>query len=59
MTVKEPEHITMIRDSVRRVLNDCAPLEKVAQWDRDDFISRDMLKPVSALGLCAVAVPKE
>ena len=59
MTSKEPEHITMIRDSVRRLVNDCAPLEKVAQWDRDDFLPRSVLKPVSDLGLCAVAVPEE
>lgn len=59
MNIQEPEHITMVRDSVRRLLDEIATPAHAAQWDKDDRIPRDMILPLAELGLCGMAVPEE
>jgi alkylation response protein AidB-like acyl-CoA dehydrogenase len=55
----ENEDIQALRDLVRRFLEKEVPPELAAQWDRDDLISRDWLKKLGDLGLCALGVPEE
>ena len=59
LTLQEPEHITMIRDSVRRLLAKQFPIESAAQWDKDDRIPREVMQPFIDLGVYAMAVPEE
>ena len=59
MNIQEPEHITMVRDSVRRLLDEIATPAHAAQWDKDDRIPRDLILPLAKLGLCGMAVPEE
>src|ERR1700758_1440095 len=59
MNAREPEHITMVRDSVRRLLAEQFPIERAAQWDKDDRIPREVMQPFIDLGIYAMAVPEE
>ena len=59
MNFGEPEHITMLRDSIRRMLEKHAPREQMAKWDADDKVPRSLMEPISALGVCGMTVPEE
>lgn len=59
MDFSEPEHLGMIRDSVRKMLEKAAPLEKVAEWDRTDSFPRENLRRLAELGVCALAVSED
>ena len=59
MDFQESEEIQSLRDSVRRfVARECTP-ELVAQWDREDLISRDMALKLADLGIFGMCVPEE
>jgi alkylation response protein AidB-like acyl-CoA dehydrogenase len=55
----EPEHVTMLRDSIRRMLEKHAPREQMAKWDEADRVPRSLMEPISALGVCGMTVPEE
>lgn len=59
MDFAEPEHISMIRESIRRFLDDHAPRQRVAEWDRADAMPRDLLTKIGELGLCSLTIPEE
>lgn len=59
MDFSEPEHITMIRDTVRKFVQREAPLEVVAKWDKDDRIPIEVHRKIGELGVCGVTVPEE
>lgn len=59
MKFAEPEHITMLRTSIRRMLERHAPRELVAKWDEEDAIPRSMMQPIIELGVCGMTVPEE
>ena len=59
MNFGEPEHVTMLRDSIRRMLERHAPREQMAKWDADDKVPRALMEPISALGVCGMTVPEE
>lgn len=53
------DDIELFRDSLRKFLDEVATPETVAEWDRTDEISRDVLEQLGELGVCAVSVPEE
>lgn len=59
MDFSEPEHITMLRESIRRMLDKHATREQMAQWDADDKVPRDLIEPIRDLGVCQMTVPEE
>lgn len=58
MELPEPEHIQMLRQSLRRFVTRCAPAEQVARWDREDHIPPELLQEIASLGVCGLTVPE-
>jgi alkylation response protein AidB-like acyl-CoA dehydrogenase len=58
MDLPEPEHIQMLRQSVRRFVEQSAPPEQLARWDREDRIPPEMLSEIARLGVCGLTVPE-
>lgn len=59
MDFGEPEHITMLRESVRRMLERHATREMMAKWDEEDKVPRSLMEHITALGVCGMTVPEE
>lgn len=59
MDFGEPEHIGMLRDSIRRMLERHAPREKMAQWDEADKVPRALMDHIVELGVCGMTMPEE
>jgi len=59
MDFTEPEHITMMRDSIRRFIARECPPEKIAAWDKADNVPMSLLPKMGELGLCTLTVPEE
>jgi alkylation response protein AidB-like acyl-CoA dehydrogenase len=59
MFIEEPEHIRMMRESIRRFLDDEAPRSLVAEWDRLDRIPKHFFERLADLGLGTLTVPEE
>lgn len=52
----EPEHIRLLRDSLRAFVAREMPAEKVRQWDRDHHFPADLWPKVAALGICGLTI---
>ena len=39
---QEPEHVSMLRNTLRQFIDKEMPREKVNQWDKDDYFPRDV-----------------
>jgi alkylation response protein AidB-like acyl-CoA dehydrogenase len=59
MDFTEPEHITMLRDSVRRFLDQEARPEHIDAWEKADHVPLSVHRKLGELGLCAVTVAEE
>lgn len=59
MDFGEPEHISMLRDSIRKMLEKHAPREKMAEWDEEDRVPRTLMEPIRELGVCGMTIPEE
>jgi alkylation response protein AidB-like acyl-CoA dehydrogenase len=59
MDFGEPEHIGMLRDSIRKMLERHAPREKMAKWDEEDRVPRTLMEPIRDLGVCGMTIPEE
>lgn len=59
MDFQEPEHITMLRDSLRRFVDQKAPVESVKVWDKRDLIPRELIGDLGNMGVCGLIVPEE
>jgi alkylation response protein AidB-like acyl-CoA dehydrogenase len=59
MDFGEPEHIGMLRQSIRRMLERHATREMVAKWDEEDNVPRSLMERITELGLCGLTVPEE
>lgn len=55
----EPEHIRMLRASIRRFLDKEAPRERMAAWDEQDKVPRALFDRIVELGVCGMTVPEE
>lgn len=58
MNFEEPEHITMIRDTVRRFVETEMPREAARQWDKENHFPRDVYGKLGALGMMGLTVPE-
>ncbi|WDS36947.1 acyl-CoA dehydrogenase family protein [Pseudoxanthomonas sp.] len=59
MIFNESEQITALRDMIRKFLEREAPLERVAEWDRQDKMPREIFDAMADLGICGLMVPEE
>ena len=55
----EPEHITILRNTIRQFIDKEMPRDKVNQWDKDDYFPRDVFDKLCALGVTSLTVPEE
>ena len=55
----DPEHIVMLRETLRRFLEKEAPRAKMAQWDREDRVPRALFDKIAELGVCGMTIPEE
>lgn len=53
------EEMEMLRDSLHKLLDEIAPPEAVAKWDREDYIPRDLVLKMAELGVCGLTIPEE
>lgn len=55
----EPEHIGMLRETVRKFLARETTPEMISGWDKEDAIPVEMHRKLGELGLCALMVDEE
>jgi alkylation response protein AidB-like acyl-CoA dehydrogenase len=58
MDFGEPEHIGMLRESIRRMLDRHATREQMAKWDEEDKVPRALMEHIRELGICGMTVPE-
>lgn len=56
---QEAEHVTMLRDTLRRFVEAEMPRELAQKWDRENDFPREIFDQLSALGVNALTVPEE
>ena len=56
---QEAEHVTMLRDTLRRFVENEMTREKAQEWDRENHFPREVFEKLSALGVSALTVPEE
>ena len=54
----EPDHVTALRESVRRFVAAEMPREKARQWDRDNHWPREVHAKLAELGVFGLTVPE-
>src|SRR5260370_28198408 len=54
-----PDHIPMVRDTLRRFVREEMPRAKAAKWDKDNHFPRDVLNKLAELGLMGLTVSEE
>lgn len=59
MDFTEPEHITLLRDSLARFLDQHAPRESARLWDKEDHFPEDVFKALGEAGMMSLVVPEE
>src|SRR6185369_13407552 len=59
MTVDRTEELDLYRDSIRKFLDRECPVEKIAVWEREDRIPRELLKSMAELGILGLTTPEE
>jgi len=52
----EPEHITLLRDTMRRFVKDELPPEKRRQWDREHRFPPELFEKLAATGVCGITI---
>jgi alkylation response protein AidB-like acyl-CoA dehydrogenase len=55
----EPEHITQLRDTLRRFAAAEMPREKVRAWDKANAFDRAVFDKLAALGVCGLTIDEE
>ena len=56
---QEPEHISMLRNTLRQFIEKEMPRDKVNQWDKDDYFPREVFDKLCELGVTSLTVPSE
>lgn len=59
MDFDEPEHVSMIRATLRRFVETEMPREAARQWDRENRVPADVMARLGDLGLMGLTVPEE
>jgi len=52
----EPEHIAILRDTLRRFVAAEMPRDQVRQWDREHRFPPELFRKLAALGVCGLTV---
>ena len=52
----EPEHVVLLRDTLRRFVADEMPPERVRQWDREHRFPPELFSKLAGLGVCGLTV---
>lgn len=53
---EEPEHITILRRQIKRLVNEEMPRDRVRQWDRDMHMPREAVRKLADLGVCGLTI---
>jgi len=53
---EEPEHITALRHTLRRFVEQEMPRERVREWDREHRTPPELFEKLAALGVCGITV---
>lgn len=56
---EEPEHITLLRATLRRFVASEMPREKRRQLDKEHSFCRETFKKLAELGVCGLTIPEE
>jgi len=56
---EEPEHITMLRETLRRFVQAEMPAERVRQWDREHRFPPELFRKLADLGVCGLTIDEE
>ena len=57
--VDEPEHVTLLRETLRRFVAAEMPPERVRQWDREHRFPMELFRKLAALGVCGLTIEPE
>jgi alkylation response protein AidB-like acyl-CoA dehydrogenase len=55
----EPEHIAILRDTLRRFVAAEMPPDAVRRWDREHRFPRELFAKLAALGVCGLTIAEE
>jgi alkylation response protein AidB-like acyl-CoA dehydrogenase len=56
---EEPEHITLLRDTLRRFVDEKVPKEVARACDREKRYPEDLFRELCGLGVCGLTIPEE
>lgn len=59
MDFREPEHIAMLRESLRKFVEREMPRDLAAKWDKDNHFPRDVFAKLAGLGVMGLIAPEE
>jgi alkylation response protein AidB-like acyl-CoA dehydrogenase len=52
----EPEHVTLLRETLRRFVAQEMPRDQVRQWDREHRFPPELFHKLASLGLCGLTI---
>ena len=58
-TLPEPEHVTALRNQMRRFVAEKAPRDKRRGWDKAHDWPRDLFRELCDLGVCGLTIAEE
>ena len=56
--IDEPEHVGLLRDTLKRFVAEKAPREKRRDWDKAHQFPRDVFAELGQLGICGLTIPE-
>lgn len=58
MNFAEPEHIQMLRETLKRFVAQEMPREAAAKWDKENYFPRDVFSKLADLGVMGITIPE-
>jgi len=55
----EPDHIRMLRETLRKFIEEEMPREKVRQWNSESHFPRDVFRKLADLGVCGLTIDEQ
>ena len=59
MNFSEPEHLSQLRDTLRRFVEQKMPRPLAAKWDRDNHFPRDVFARLAEIGVMGLTISEE
>ncbi len=59
MHLGQPEHVQLLRDSLRKFVAIEMPRAAAVEWDRQNHFPRDVFDKLADLGVMGLTVPEE